>query len=132
VLEIFWHLARASEGAETPGPAVLADLSLTTFAQEAQDYLAAHHAEPLTIDEIARHFHLSRQYFTKLFRRVTGQPPYAYLTQVRLQRARELLTSSELTVQAIAAAVGFCDPYYFSRCFRQHTGLSPTQYRLAR
>ena len=129
VLEIFWHLARASEGTAAPAPAPVADLSLTTFAQEAQDYLARHHTEALSIDEVARHFRLSRQYFTKLFRRVTGQPPHAYLTQVRLQRARQLLTSTKLSVQAVAEAVGFSDPYYFSRCFRQHTGLTPTQYR---
>lgn len=129
LMEIFWHLARVSAGITLPPPAETLDLSLSAFGREAEAYLAEHYAEPLSLDEMAAHFHLSRQYFSKLFRRVTGSSPHAYLTAVRLRRAQELLALPDLSIEAVATNVGFTDPYYFSRCFRRHTGLTPTQYR---
>jgi AraC-like DNA-binding protein len=78
---------------------------------------------------VARHFHLSRQYFSKLFRRFTDQSPHSYLTEVRLQQARTLLDETGLSIHEVAARVGFADPYYFTRAFRAHCGFTPTQYR---
>lgn len=129
VREIFYHLARATAGTAS-APASRPDgLAFPGFGREAQEYLARHHAEPVSIDDVARHFHLSRQYFTKLFRRLVGQSPHAYLTDVRLQHAKTLLDGTALPIQELSARVGFADAYYFSRTFRQHTGLTPTQYR---
>ncbi|MEN6548348.1 MAG: AraC family transcriptional regulator [Armatimonadia bacterium] len=129
VLEVFWHLARATAGIAPPEADRPTTLALPNFAREAQDYLTRHYAEPLSIDDVARHFHLSRQYFSKLFRRFTEQSPHSYLTQIRLQQARALLDDTKLTIQEVAARVGFADPYYFARAFRVHCGLTPTQYR---
>lgn len=129
VLEIFYHLARASAGDEVRAGRRREEVTSPGFATEAQDYLNRRYAEPLTIDEVARHFHFSRQYFTKLFRRLVGQSPHAYLTEVRLREARVLLEQTTLPIHEIAARVGFADPYYFTRTFRQHLGLTPTQYR---
>jgi AraC-like DNA-binding protein len=78
---------------------------------------------------VAQHFHLSRQYFSKLFRRFTGQSPHSYLMEVRLRQARALLEETDLTIQEVATRVGFSDPYYFARTFRTHCGVSPSQYR---
>jgi AraC-like DNA-binding protein len=129
VLEIFWHLARATAGICAPKAQSPATLSLPSFASQAQDYLDRHHAEPLSIDGVAQHFHLSRQYFSKLFRRFTGQSPHSYLMEVRLRQARALLEETDLTIQEVATRVGFSDPYYFARAFRTHCGVSPSQYR---
>lgn len=127
VLEILYHLARA--GGALPADRAPAPVASPGFASDAQEYLDRHSAEPVSIDEVARHFHLSRQYFTKLFRRLVGQSPHAYLTAVRLRKARALLDQTALPVQEIATTVGFGEAYYFARTFRQHTGLTPTQYR---
>lgn len=129
VLEIFYLLARAGAGDHLPPGRAPEELASPGFASEAQDYLDRHHAEPLSIDEVARHFHLSRQYFTKLFRRLVGRTPHAYLTEMRLREARALLDQTDLPIHEVAAQVGFADAYYFTRTFRQHTGLTPTQYR---
>ena len=129
VLEVFWHLARATEGIAPPSVDRQGGPASPGFAREAQDYLVLHHAEALSIDEVARRFHLSRQYFSKLFRRLVGQSPHSFLTEVRLAQARMLLDETRLSVQAIATRVGFPDPYYFTRVFRSHTGLTPTQFR---
>jgi len=130
VMEVFCELARATRGiaVRPPEPAEMAALR---FGSQARDYIAEHYAEPLSVDAMARHFHLSRQYFNKLFRRATGQTPHAYLTQVRIRRATELLADPSLPIKAVAARTGFEDPYHFAKCFKRHTGLTPAQYRRA-
>lgn len=68
-------------------------------------------------------------YFSALFKRVTGLPPRAYLTQYRLDRVRELLLSTDLPIARIAQQAGFSDQSYLSRVFREGEGSSPTEYR---
>ena len=65
-----------------------------------------------------------------LFRAALGVPPHAYLTNLRLERAKELLIDSDASVAQIGATVGFSDQNYFSRFFKNRVGLSPTEYRL--
>ena len=63
----------------------------------------------------------------KLFHQATGQTPTRYLTELRIASAKRLLTAGALVKEA-AEQVGLEDPYYFSRVFRRHTGMSPKQY----
>ena len=126
--EIFCHLARASAGLAVP-EADLHAASLQRFGAQAQAYLREHLAEPLSLDDMARQFHLSRQYFGKLFRRATGQTPHAHLTELRVRRAAELLRDPTLSVKQVAARCGFDDPYYFSKVFKLQTGQTPSQAR---
>lgn len=91
--------------------------------------IQARYAEPLTLADLAAVVHLHPAYFSALFRRVTGLPPRAYLTQYRLDRVRELLLSTDLPVAHIAQRAGFSDQSYLSRVFREGEGCSPTVYR---
>ena len=52
-----------------------------------------------------------------------------YLTEIRMNRARELLAGTELSMKEICGEVGYSDPNYFSRIFKKHTGLTPTEYK---
>lgn len=72
---------------------------------------------------------LSVYRFIHLFRQLTGQSPYAYQTRIRLDRARDLLDSTTMSIAEVAAMVGYSNPLYFSRIFRKGTGLSPTEYK---
>lgn len=128
VMEVFCELARATRGIAVHTPDA-AEMGALRFGHQAREYIAAHYAEPLSVDAMARHFHLSRQYFNKLFRRATGLTPHAYLTHVRIRRASELLADPALPIKAVAARTGFEDPYHFAKCFKRHTGLTPAQYR---
>lgn len=87
--------------------------------------------EPMRLDELAAWAGFSPQHLNRKFRRQLGVTPLQYLTQLRMQRAAALLAEGRLTVQAIAERVGYSDPYYFSRLFKQHRGQSPAQYRAA-
>lgn len=73
--------------------------------------------------------HLSKSRFVHLFTAFTGSAPHHYRLSLRIRRAKELLAYSQMTVTEIAASVGFSDPLYFSRLFRQYAGCSPRAYR---
>ncbi len=88
-------------------------------------------AEPLTLEDMARHAHMSVRTFTRRFRQETGLSPLKWLAQRRLAHARHLLESTTLPVARIATACGFGDPVALRRQFHTHVGLSPAAYRRA-
>lgn len=92
-------------------------------------FLEQNYTRPLSLGEIAGAVHLSPVYFGRLFRNGTGLTPMEYLRGLRMEQAKRLLFESDQTVGEVAAAVGFDDPYHFSRVFRKHEGMSPTCYR---
>lgn len=83
-------------------------------------------AHPWTLAELARESHLSIPHFTELCRRQTGMPPLGLLIRLRLQRAMDLLQQRSHNVTEAALAVGYDDPFYFSRLFRKHIGIPPS------
>ncbi|MFJ8898707.1 GlxA family transcriptional regulator [Streptomyces sp. NPDC102359] len=88
-------------------------------------------AEPITLEDMARHAHMSVRTFTRRFRQETGVSPLKWLSQRRLVHARQLLESTDLPVARIAGACGFSDPVALRRQFHTYVGLSPAAYRRA-
>ncbi|MEI6175270.1 MAG: AraC family transcriptional regulator [Verrucomicrobiota bacterium] len=86
-------------------------------------------SRPWTLDELAGESHLSIPHFTELCRRQTGMPPLGLLIRLRLQRAMDLLQQGTHNVAEAASAVGYDDPFYFSRLFRKHMGITPSSCR---
>ena len=82
-----------------------------------------------TVENMAHEAGLSVPHFTELCRRQTGMPPLAYLIRLRLQRAMDLLQQGQYNVEEVARAVGYDDPFYFSRLFRKHLGMPPSACR---
>lgn len=83
----------------------------------------------LTVEDMAKKCGLSVSHFSSLFRKATGMSPLDYFIHLKLQKACLLLYSTETKVKKVAAAIGYNDPYYFSRLFKKHMKLSPEQYR---
>jgi transcriptional regulator GlxA family with amidase domain len=83
-------------------------------------------AHPWTLEELARAAHLSAAHFSELCRLQTGMPPLGLLIRLRLQRAMDLLQQGNHNVAEAGAAVGYDDPFYFSRLFRKHMGVPPS------
>ncbi len=93
------------------------------------DYIQRRYAAPLRLSQLATRANLSSTRFSHLFAECMGMPLSTYVTQVRLERARELLTGSMRSVSEVSFACGFSDSLYFSKTFRKAFGLSPTKYR---
>ena len=72
---------------------------------------------------------LFEYHFIHLFREYTGFSPHAYVTRLRLDKAKDLMVSTTMNISEIAFAVGYANPLYFSRLFKRHTGLSPSRFR---
>src|SRR5262245_41933433 len=84
---------------------------------------------PLAVSELARRVNLSRSRLTHLFHTELGCSPARYLRQARLDRARQLVEETSLSIKEIMARVGFNDPSHFSRDFSKRHGASPRRIR---
>jgi AraC-like DNA-binding protein len=94
------------------------------------DYLEAHHAEPVAVREVAAVAGLSDYHFMRVFRTITGLSVHRYLTQIRLTRAKTLL-SWGVGAAETAVSVGFFDQSHLTRHFRQYFGVTPREYAAA-
>ncbi len=100
-------------------------------AEEAKRFLAANLHRNVTVRECADSLFLSRSYLRNIFFSVFGMSPREYLTLLRIERAKELLSSGSASVSVIARSVGYEDALQFSKFFKKHTGTSPTVFREA-
>lgn len=105
------------------------DTSRRKLLVSAESYMRNHFPEDITIEDVSEHLSIDRRYLYKLFKKYSGTSPKQYLNNIRISRATELLTFSDLSVTQIAEAVGYKDPLQFSAFFKKQTGLSPKKYR---
>lgn len=94
-----------------------------------KQYVEFHMAEPVSLCHLAEFARLSPATVGRLFRRHLGTTPVTWIMRVKIERARLLLRTRRLSVAEVVRAVGFADPYYFSKCFRRVTGQTPLAYR---
>lgn len=95
---------------------------------ELLDYLNMFYYEAISGDSLEERFGCNFDYMNRLFRQSVGKPVFQYLTEVRVAHAQELLVTSLMKVSQISEKVGFSDESYFSKVFKRHTGVSPTNY----
>ncbi|HXD11019.1 MAG TPA: AraC family transcriptional regulator, partial [Anaerolineales bacterium] len=101
-----------------------------SLIRQAQEYIECHYTDAqLSLHVLATQANLSASHFSVVFSQETGKTFKEYLTQVRLQKAKELLRMTALRSADIAYQVGYNDPHYFSSVFKKHTGLSPIEFR---
>ena len=94
----------------------------------ARDYIESHFQDPVSLEEIASISHLSAFHLIRVFQREVGLSPHAYLTQVRVERARALILRG-WTLASAAAETGFTDQSHLTRHFKRILGITPGQYR---
>lgn len=95
----------------------------------ALNYIKDHYTEQISILQLCSVVNLSRGHFSKIFKNVTGKTPIEYINQVRIEHAKDLLTSTTLHIKDLAQQIGFSDEFYFTRVFKQYEGCSPSEYR---
>lgn len=97
--------------------------------EEIKDYIDAHYSKDISLGSIAGKFYINTSYLSQLFKKEMNVKFIDYITEVRLEKAIQLLGSSSLTVNDIAEAVGYKDARYFREIFVKHIGKTPSQFR---
>lgn len=86
-------------------------------------------AEDISISSIADQVYLTPNYISMIFKKAKGYTIVDYITRLRIEKAKHLLSTTNLKIQEIAEQVGYSNPYYFSSVFKKKTGLQPKNYR---
>ena len=106
-----------------------ADQNANWQVRRACDYIKEYYRKDLNLTEIARYLQLSESYTSRIFNREMGMNIPAYVNQVRLERAKELLRHSNQKIYEIALDVGYLSTTAFHVAFKKQTGLTPAEYR---
>ena len=85
--------------------------------------------QDLKIEDMADAVNLGRTVFYGKIKSIVGMAPFDFLRHIRMQRAEDLISRSQMNISEVAYAVGFTDPKYFTKCFKKETGMTPTEYR---
>ena len=95
----------------------------------AKKYIDDNFAKDISLDDVSRKVNISPYYFSKIFKEEVGLSFIEYLTNIRIEKAKELLTESDMSMKEICGACGYTDPNYFSRSFKKNVGVTPTEYK---
>lgn len=96
---------------------------------KAQKYVQTHLGEKISLTEVAAHLHLNSSYFSRMYKKETGEGFVEYVTRVKMEKAIELLDLSSNTVEQIAYELGFESKSYFLKTFKRFYGVSPKSYK---
>ncbi|WP_394926292.1 helix-turn-helix domain-containing protein [uncultured Robinsoniella sp.] len=120
-LALFQEIFRAQSGKCTDASTVILEI---------ERFLKKNYASPITVEDMARKYNFNASYLTRIFKKQTGESLVKYLLRLRIDEAKKLLLEhTDLSVKQISTLVGYEDQHYFSRFFKELTGLSPSDYR---
>lgn len=97
--------------------------------EKAKEYIRKNYKRDISLEDVSREVDMSSYYFSKLFKEVTGSNFIEYLTNLRIDQAKELLQEGRLSMKEIGGEIGYSDPNYFSRIFKKYVGITPTVFR---
>ena len=105
-------------------------LGMYPILRPAVEYMQTHIGEPLISNKLlAEKSDISEVYFRKLFKECYGVSPGQYLLRIKIDKAKQLLCTEQLTVTEISAVCGYSNVYHFCEIFKKKTGMTPTEYR---
>lgn len=124
VLELMVFLCRFYSEPKTDSE--LAEDAAVEHVRSAIEYIKNHFDKKLSVDEVAAHTGLSKYYFLRIFKRVTGYTMTQYINRIRCEYAKELLKSGKHSIKEVALLCGFENYSYFTNVFKQHMGVLPS------
>ncbi|MCI8744642.1 MAG: AraC family transcriptional regulator [Lachnospiraceae bacterium] len=99
------------------------------YMERAVTFIRNRYSSNIKVADIAGHLCVDRSYLYKLFKNTLDMSPQEFLTEVRLSRAKELLSATKLSVEQVALSCGYQDTLVFSKAFKRSTGMAPKEYR---
>lgn len=99
------------------------------YSQRAMKYIYKHIDEKISLSDIAQHLEISTGYLSNTFKSTTGQTIVEYITRVKINKVKELITTKHITLKQAAESVAIDDENYLSRIFKKQTGISASEYR---
>ena len=96
---------------------------------DAKNYIRKHYSDDISLTKVAEYVHLNPSYFSNLFSQKTGENFSAYLNNVRILHAKQLLLNPNIKIYEVGEKVGFSDPASFNRSFKRTEGISPSKFR---
>ncbi len=102
---------------------------INSLGQKVRKYLAENYHRDISMDDAAKETNLSYHYFSKFFKDSMGKSFVEYLTELRVEKSRELLRDTNDSIKEICYKIGYSDPNYYCKIFKKVTGMTPTEYR---
>ena len=127
---VFHHAVRGGDASQNPARLEPFGRVAPGLVRRAIDLMEQHLEEPLPIPDLCTHLQVSQRHLSRLFKQYVGKTPVLYYRDIRLDRARGLVTQTEMKLSEVAVASGFASQVHFSRAYRERFGLSPTQDRI--
>lgn len=95
----------------------------------AKAFIEANYAKNITLEDVSMEVNISSYYLSRVFKEGTGENFIDYLTKLRIEKAKELLSTTQYSMKEICMMSGYSDPNYFSKTFKKNVGVTPTEYR---
>lgn len=128
--QLFFHIHRLRSSASGYQPhAALSTQSRHRKVDEVAAYITDHYDQPLSLENIAAHFYISKCYLSRIFKEATGFTVNEYLNMNRIRHARRMLMNTDMSITAISEALGYDSITYFERVFHKYAEVSPSRYR---
>jgi len=99
------------------------------YVQKVKAYIAEHYATNFSMDDLAEHVGVTRQYISQLFKKQYNTTLIDYVTQYRVEQAKQLLANTSMKVSEVGSKAGFNSKSYFTKVFKLNTGITPSEYR---
>ena len=123
------QLETEAGSSDTPSPENTDIKGSSKIVCEVIAYINDHYLSDISLASIAENFFLSKEHLSRLFKKETGQNLFSYIMQLKLDEAKRLLQTTDMTLDEIAGHLSFSNGNYFSKVFKKNCGLSPTEYR---
>lgn len=105
------------------------DDSQGTIAEEMKKYIDVHSEIDISFNDMVEQMHCSKAYAIRSFKKKYNITPYQYILMRKVEMAKSLLLGTNMSISDISGYLGMCDSQYFSKYFKKHTGVSPTEFR---
>lgn len=123
------ELVKSEKQAEYEQEENVENIKIHKIKQKILDYIEKNYVQDISLQDVSNYMNYSDAYFCKMFKQCFEKNFIIFLTEFRIEKAKELLTNVSVNVKDVSSKVGFRDSNYFAKVFKRFTGVTPTEYR---